>query len=247
MYSFRRSSWALVTLVVLIGARDARAQDSPFVLDLGFGIDVGLNGNVNSGAIGRVQGLATAVLPQPYGDVYGTGINLRVGAGWVLNEESELRGIFVFQSADANLVRLGDIGPSSLYAQYSDYQSFGLELGYRRYFPVSVGNTNIRFYGEGTIGAGFIDAIDIQLAAPTGNVVFDNTDFYDQSAAFTWSLNAGALFRMTQRMDLNAQFGLKKVSGLSEVDQLVGTGLDEINNDSGRLTFPIVVGVRFRF
>jgi hypothetical protein len=37
------------------------------------------------------------------------------------------------------------------------------------------------------------------------------------------------------------------MSGLAEVDQLIGTGLDEINNDSGRLTFPIVVGVRFRF
>jgi hypothetical protein len=31
------------------------------------------------------------------------------------------------------------------------------------------------------------------------------------------------------------------------VDQLVGTGLEAINNDSARLTFPIVVGVRIRF
>jgi hypothetical protein len=31
------------------------------------------------------------------------------------------------------------------------------------------------------------------------------------------------------------------------VDQLVGTGLEDINNDTARLTFPVVVGVRFRF
>ena len=71
---------------------------------------------------------------------------------------------------------MGDIRPSSLYAQYSDYQTFGLELGYRRYVPyLKVG---LRFYGEAT-GAAFIDAIDIQLAAPQANIVFNNTDFYD--------------------------------------------------------------------
>ena len=46
---------------------------------------------------------------------------------------------------------------------------------------------------------------------------------------------------------LNAQFGLRGVTGLAEMDQLIGTGLDELNNDSARLTFPVVVGVRFRF
>jgi len=48
-------------------------------------------------------------------------------------------------------------------------------------------------------------------------------------------------------MDLNAQVGMRHVSGLSEVDRFAGTGLADINNDSGRLTFPIVMGVRFRF
>ena len=77
--------------------------------------------------------------------------------------------------------------------------------------------------------------------------LFDNTDFYDQTAAFTWGLNAGVLFRIAERLDLNAQFGLRHVSGLSEVDSLVGTDLEDINNDSGRLTVPIVVGIRYRF
>jgi hypothetical protein len=244
MLRFRRCLWGAMALLALF-ARDARAQDSGWVFDLGAGIDFSINGNVNSGVIGTVQGVATAILPNPYGEVYGTGINLRFGGGYVLDELSEVRGVFTLQSADADLVRMGDIGPSSLYAQYSDYQTFGLELGYRRYVPYS--KVGLRFYGEATIGAAFIDAIDIQLAAPQANIVFNNTDFYDQSAAFTWSLNAGVLYRVAERIDLNAQLGLKKVSGLSEVDQLVGTGLDEINNDSGRLTFPIVLGLRFRF
>jgi hypothetical protein len=87
----------------------------------------------------------------------------------------------------------------------------------------------------------------VQFAAPQSNLVFTSTDFYDQTAALTWGLNGGVLFRVAEQVDLNAQIGLRHVSGLAEVDQLRGTGLEEINNDSGRLTFPIVVGVRFRF
>jgi hypothetical protein len=238
---------------VVFGAWDARAQGqqnqtitgSRWVLDLGVGIDSSINGNVNSGAIGTLQGQSAAILPQSYGDVYGTGIQLRFGGGYLLDERAELRGVFIYQSADADLVRLGDIGPSSLYGQYSDYKTLALDFGYRRYVPMS--DQNMRFFGEATVGVGFIDRINNLLAAPQANLVFNNTDFYDSTAAFTWSISGGLLFPVAERTDITAQLGLRHTSGLSDVDQLVGTGLDEINNDSGRLTFPIVVGVRFRF
>lgn len=234
----------LLAIAVPAHAQSA-SSESPWAIDAGVGLDFGLNGNVNSGGIGKLQGLSTAILPQPYGEVYGTGINLRFGGGYALNELAELRGVFTYQSADANLVRLGDIGPSSLYAQYSDYKAFGLDLGYRRYMPLSV--KNLRVYGEAMIGAAFVDSISSQFAAPQANVNFESTDFYDQSAAFTWAVNFGALFKIAEQMDLNAQIGFRHVGGLSEIDQLVGTGLETINDDSARLTFPIVVGVRFRF
>jgi hypothetical protein len=142
-------------------------------------------------------------------------------------------------------VRLGDVGPSSLYAQYSDYKALSLDFGYRRYVPIS--RRDLRVYAEATIGAAFIDSINAQLAAPQSDLVFDQTDFYDSTAAFTWSVSAGVLFRIAEQVDLNAQLGLRRVSGLSDVDQLIGTGLDDINNDTARLTFPVVVGIRIRF
>ena len=216
-----------------------------WVVNLSAGIDVIVNGNVNSGAIGRLQGLATAILPNPYGDVYGTGLHFKFGAGYVMNPQAELRGVFTYQSADANLVRLGDTGPSSLYGQSSDYKSLGLDLGYRRYVPLTT--TRIRVYGEGTLGFAFIDEINVLLSAPQANLVIDETDFYDQTSAFALGINFGVLFPISAKLDLNAQVGMRRVTGLSEVDQLVGTGLEEINNDSARLTFPIVVGVRLRF
>ncbi|HZL93918.1 MAG TPA: outer membrane beta-barrel protein, partial [Vicinamibacterales bacterium] len=217
----------LLAAAIAVGsfASPAQAQstdDSKFVLDLGVGLDKSINGNVNSGAIGSLQGQAAAILPQPYGDVYGTGLTFKFGGGYVLNPLSEVRAVFTLQSADANLVRLGDLGPSSLYGQYSDYVSFGLDIGYRRYVPLT--DTKFRVYGEATLGLAFIDEINVLLSAPQSNLVVDETDFYDRTAAFTWGINFGVLFPVASKIDLNAQIGLRHVSGLSEVDQLVGTG-----------------------
>ena len=249
MTNRKHKLWPLVLIATLFmsvsNASAQTADESRFVLDLGVGIDFSVNGNVNSGAIGRLEGQAAAILPNSYGDVYGAGLHFKFGGGYVLNEESELRGVFTYQSADANLVRFGDIGPSSLYGQYSDYKSIGLDLGYRRYVPIP--DTRLRAFGEVTLGAAFIEDINVLLSAPQANLVIDHTDFYDSSAAFTWGINFGVLFPIATKMDLNVQFGLRGVTGLAEVDQLIGTGLDELNNDSARLTFPVVVGVRVRF
>lgn len=242
---------AVATIALLAAGSEAQAQatqaveGSRFVVDLGIGLDPSVNGNVNSGAIGVLQDEATAILPQPYGDVYGTGLQLRFGGGWLLNNDSELRGVFTYQSADADLVRLGDIGPSSLYAQYSDYKSLALDIGYRRYMPLE--RKDFRVYGEGTIGLAFIDEITAVFAAPQAGLVFEQTDLFDRTSAFTFGISAGVLFPIAELIDLNVQAGLRRVTGLSEVDQLVGTGLESINDDSARLTFPVVVGVRFRF
>ena len=240
------SSCLLLALLLAAPARVlAQTTGSPWFAEFGVGIDVPINGNINSGAIGILQGEATAILPNTYGDVYGTGIQIRFGGGYLLNDNAELRGVFTYQSADADLVRLGDIGPSSLYAQYSDYKTLSLDFGYRRYVPLA--DRDWRPYGEATIGVAFIDEINSLFAAPQANAVFNETDFYDQTAAFTWSIGAGVLFRVAEQVDLNAQIGVRHSSGLSKVDQFVGTGLEDINDDTGRLTFPIVVGVRFRF
>jgi hypothetical protein len=233
----------------LFGAASASAQSATgaarWAVDIGTGLNPTINGNVNSGAIGVYQGQTTAILPNSYGDVYGTGIELRFGGGWALNNNTEVRGMFIWQSADADLVRLGDFGQSSLYAQYSDYKSFGLDVGLRRYIPLS--SSSFRAYAEATIGIADVNRINVQFAAPQSQLIANNTDFYDGTASFTWSIGAGVLFPIASKLDFNAQLGLRHVGGLAQVDQLVGTGLDDLNDNSARLTFPIIVGVRFRF
>jgi len=105
----------------------------------------------------------------------------------------------------------------------------------------------VKPYAEGTVGIAFINEIDVVLAAPQANVVENATDFYDRTAAFTLGANGGILVPIADRVDLELQVGLRYVTGLSQVDALVGSGLAAINDDSGRWTIPFVIGARARF
>jgi hypothetical protein len=183
-------------------------------------------------------------LKNSYEDVYGTGLHFRFGGGYMLSEDSEVRVTFTFQSLDADLTPMGDIGVSRLYGQYQDYQAFGIDVGLRRYATLRPG---LLGYGDGSIGLAFIDETDVVLVAPQANLAGRATDFYDKTTAFTLGGNIGLLFEMTDRAGVFTQIGFRYVTGMSEVDGLVGTGLETINDKSGRWTIPFVVGVRARF
>ena len=218
--------------------------DRPWSVDFGIGWDNTISGNINSGAIGTLNGQSVVILKNRYADVYGTGLHLRFGGGFEFRENSEVRLTFTYQSLDADLTRMGDLGVSNLYGQYADYQSFGMDVGYRHYVPLM---HKIRGYGEATLGLAFIDEIDVVLAAPQINFTGNATDFYDKTAAFTFGTNAGVTFPVANQVDAFTQLGLRFVSGLSAVDNLFGTGLDNINNNSSRWAVPFSVGLSVRF
>jgi len=226
------------------------AQAQPSVMDYRWSFDVGLgwdnsiSGNINSGAIGTLNEQVTVILPNSYEKVYGTGFHLRFGGGYLVDEVTEVRAVFTYQSLNADLTPMGDYGVSKLYGQYDPYRSFGLDVGLRRYFDAS---PNVRPYIEGTGGLGFITEIDVVLAAPSSNLTERATDFYDRTAAVSFGGNAGVLWQVSERVGMYGQIGLKWMSGLSAIDDLAGTGLETINDDSSRWTMPVVVGMRVRF
>ena len=240
---------AALSAIVLAAATPAYAQstagDSRWTFDVGVGWDNGIAGHINSSGIGEINGQAVVVTSNTYDDVYGTGLNLRFGGGYLLNDATEVTGMFTFQSLDADQVTpMGDIGVSNLYGRYSDYQTFGLDVGLRRYASFS---TTLRAYGEGTLGLGFVDKTDVTLVAPGADLIGDANDFYDQTAAWTAGANFGLLVQTGGRMGFYGQLGLRFMSGMAEIDDLVGTGLESINDKSSRWTLPFVGGVRLRF
>jgi hypothetical protein len=239
---------AMAMLAALGLAPAAQAQpsilDYRWSFDVGLGWDNSLSGNINSGASGKLNDQVVVVVPNSYSDVYGTGFHLRFGGGYLIDEISEVRATFTYQSLSADLTPMGDFGVSNLYGQYDKYKSFGLDVGFRRYFDM---NPKVRPYLEGTFGLGFITEIDVVLSAPAANLTETATDFYDRTAAFALGGNAGVLWQVSDRVGAFGQIGLRWMSGLAEIDDLAGTGLETINDDSSRWTLPVVVGMRVRF
>jgi len=196
---------AAAMLAALGLAPAAQAQpsimDQRWSIDVGLGWDVSLSGNINSGAIGTLNGQAVVVTPNSYSDVYGTGFHLRFGGGYLIDEISEVRAVFTYQSLSADLTPMGDFGVSTLYGQYDPYKSFGLDVGFRRYFAY---NPTVRPYIEGNFGLGFISEIDVVLSAPAANITQRATDFYDRTAAFSLGGAAGVLWDFTSPLWISA-------------------------------------------
>jgi hypothetical protein len=247
--NYERVFVVMATLAALLGLAPA-AQAQPSIMDHRWSVDVGLgfdnsvSGNINSGAIGKLNDQVTVILPNSYEKVYGTGFHLRFGGGYLIDEVTEVRAMFTYQALNAQLTPMGDFGLSKLYGQYDPYRTFGLDVGFRRYFDMKPA---VRPYLEGTFGIGFITEIDVILAAPTTNLTARATDFYDRTEAFAFGGNAGVLWQVSDRVGVYGQVGLRWMSGLSPIDDLAGTGLEPINDNSSRWTMPIVVGMRARF
>ena len=242
---------AIVALTLLLGVAStalAQTKQTPerrWSADVAIGWDNGITGNINSSGVGTLGGQTAVVTRNTYNDVYGAGLHLRFGGGFMWKPNVELRGTLAFQSLDADeIVPMGDLGLSNLYGQYSDYQALTLDFGVRQYGRLK---DKVQAYAEGTIGLGFVDKTDVTLIAPGINFAGQATDFYDQTTAFTFGVNAGILVETSPRVGLFVQMGLRWVSGMTEIDDLEGTGLETINDKSSRWTLPFVAGLRYRF
>ena len=86
-------------------------------VEFGLGWDNSISGNINSSAFGRLNDQPVVITKNSYEDVYGTGLHMRFGGGYMLNETSEVRAIFTLQSLDADLTTMGEIGAATLYGQ----------------------------------------------------------------------------------------------------------------------------------
>ena len=158
-----------------------------------------------------------------YEDVYGTGLHMRFGGGYMLDDLTEVRATFTLQSLDADLTRMGDIGASSLYGQYDDYQSFGLDVGLRRYADIS---RRFFVYGEGTIGLAFVDETDVVLVAPGANLAATRPISTIARPRSRWAATRACCGRHSGAWACSGSW-VFACNRMSDVDGLVGTGLEE--------------------
>jgi hypothetical protein len=225
-------------------AAPAHAQDTKWNVEGSVGWDIGLSGDFLAAGIGTINNVPVVIQTQSFGAVYGTGIQWQFGAGYTLNDNAEVRGDFNFQRSGADAVLIGKAGTSDLFGTFQDYEVWSLEAGYRRYFER---RDKLRPYVGVTAGIADLPRISGVLTAPAANLVSYATDLYDGHAAFVFSFNGGALYRVTDRADVKFQLALRHTSGLAQIDNLQDPGLAQINDRSARWSLPIAIGIRYKF
>src|SRR5262245_16410142 len=93
--------------MLLAGVQPAQAQtqpatasNSPWSFEVGVGWDKVISGNINSSGVGRINNQDVVITPNSYEDVYGTGLQLRFGGGYLFTDATEVTATFVYQSSE---------------------------------------------------------------------------------------------------------------------------------------------------
>ena len=91
---------AAVNTAAIAAAQNTPA--GPWNVEFAIGWDNDISGNINGSGIGDINGQTVVITRNTYEQVYGTGLHLRGGVGYLTSGgNTELRATITFQSLDA--------------------------------------------------------------------------------------------------------------------------------------------------
>jgi len=225
------------------GSASAEGLAGRWSLAVQGGTDVELSGNVHEGGAGAVLGLPTRVESRSFKDVYGPGFRgqLSIGYGVGAAKEVFVRGSYYKMNADT--LQVGTVAGLVLNADFSEYKEWGAELGYRIHF----GTTAFKPYVAPVVGLRFISKLPATFSVPAASVVLIDVPFYDSSTVGVFGADLGFSYDVSPSVALGIEAGLRYQTGLSDLEGLLGTGLENINDVGSRWSVPVLATVTFRF
>ena len=238
---------AAVTLSLVISEATTFAQTTleegrgMLWASVGFQGDTG--GSLNSSGVGVVSGARAEINSNTWGERYDPALIFRIGGAYNLSERSQVFGAINWEQSEADSTTVGLIGGQPLEGDFGDYQGWGLDFGYRWFFPQSTGP--IPFI-SGSLGFQKVQEIELTLSSITGFVAGD-IPFYDESWVSTWRIGTGFLWDINPRFGVQATLDLKYAGVLSDAAGIGTVGFERINDTGNRWTLPLSGGVYVKF
>lgn len=166
-----------------------------------------------------------------YQDAFKTGYRVAAGLAKDISPSTTIsaKGFYSQAEGEDNVA----ITTGAETASFSDYKSYGAELGLRKY--VGYGGSQLRPYFGGTVGAAYVE--DIIGTANVGVPAVLNEAGWVPTASGT----AGFEMPFSQSGALALETGLRW-TGKQDRDALLGVG-----EDSSRLSVPVTLRGTFRF
>ena len=149
---------------------------------------------------------------------------------------------FGWQQAEADAADFGLIAGQTLTGEFSDYQGWGLDAGYRYVFDVALPFTP--FVG-GAIGFERIQEISLTLSSPV--YTSPEIPFYSDSWVAGWRLGAGFLWPINDTFGAHVSVDVRYSGVLSDRSGIGNIGFERINDVGNRWTLPVMTGVYVKF
>ena len=218
-----------------------------------FGWDNQFAGKMIKEATGRTTGGAPINLQETtYDEVYGRIGMFKLGVGYRTTPRAEAVLNFVWSSSSSEEagVPIGTVGTNSaaipITVDFTSFKYWGLEVGQRWFFA----RTRFTPFVGYLVGAnrhqdirGTFLNVPLEL---TPGLAAQNGKFFEKSWAISLGPTGGVLIGVGP-FEVIAETQLRFMGGLSDVDWLVEEGLQEINTESARWSFPFLLGGRYRF
>ena len=234
---------AAVATLVPAGA-SAEGIEGRWSVSLQGGTDIELSGNVHDGGSGTVLALPTTVGARSYRDVYNPSFRGQASIGYGIGPRSEVfvRGSYYKMSADT--LQVGTVAGLVLNADFADYKEWGSELGYRYYFKA---DQPFKPYLAAVAGLRFVSELPSTFSVPAAGVVLNDVPFYDSSTVGVFGADLGFSYDVSPSVGLGIEAGLRYQTGMSDLEGLLGTGLENINDVGSRWSVPVLATITFRF
>jgi hypothetical protein len=237
-----------VVLVVVMGVTPAVAQSAGPLVPQGvmvwgaLGMQGDLGGGVNTSGIGIIGTMRAEVDGNSWGERYDAALIFRIGGAYNLTDHSQLTAGFGWQQAEADAADFGLIAGQPLTGEFSDYQGWGLDAGYRYVF-----DTTLPFqpFVGGSIGFERIQEISLTLSSP----VYTSPDipFYNDSWVAGWRLGTGFLWPINDTLGAHVSVDVRYSGVLSDRSGIGHIGFERINDVGNRWTLPVMTGVYVKF
>jgi len=188
-------------------------------------------------------------------DAYDRGWRAELGGSYAISPNRKITATGFYAEANGNSQTIGTLGDDDddiLTGRFSDYQSYGAELGLRQYFrpqPVP-GLKSVRPYVEGRLGATRLNRIELENAQleddvfGTGNVALYEADWVGSAAGLV-GVETPLTRYSTLALETGVRFTQRPASDNSDI--LAGSPLSGANNGGSRLTVPVMLRGRYRF
>lgn len=243
--STRRTVMAVAAAGALFaGTASAQGIEGRWSVAFQGGTDLELGGDVHDGGSGTVLGLPTSVEARSFGDVYDPSFRGQLEIGYGISPDSEvfLRGTYYKMKSDT--LQVGTVAGLALQADFSDYEEWGGEIGYRRYFQPE---KPFKPYIGVLAGLRFVSELPSTFSVPAAGVVLEDVPFYDSSTVGVFGLDIGFSYDVSESVALGIETGPRYQTGLNDIEGLAGTGLEPINDVGSRWSMPVLATIRLRF